>query len=240
MTKLAIKKSFTIGLLAMLLSLPALAASVNKSVVIDAGSRTEGASSVNGSIEVRKNAVVTGGVQTVNGTVRIDSGARVGNASTVNGSLKLKENVEADSLSTVNGTIEVGEKTTIDGSIEAVNGAIYLRSGASVAADVENVNGKITLSGAAVGGSVTTVSGDVFIVEGSVVAGDLIIEKPGGWGWNHNKRLPRVVVGPDSIVRGNIKLEHEVKLFISVAASVGDVIGVMSLQEAVRFSGDKP
>ena len=39
---------------------------------------------------------------------------------------------------------------------------------------------------------------------------------------------------------GVIKLEREVELFISETASVGGVKGVMSMDDAVRFSGDKP
>ena len=143
MVKLATKSAFTIGLLCMLLSLPAFAVSINKSVKIEAGTESGGATSVNGSISVGEDAVVDGGLKTVNGTIRIDEGARVENASTVNGSLRLADNVQAHSLSTVNGAVKIGEAVVVDGDVSAVNGRITVEKGSRVAADVGNVNGEI-------------------------------------------------------------------------------------------------
>jgi len=240
MAKYLTKTAFTVGLLAMLLSVPAFGASVNKSIKIDAGAEASGATSVNGSVTVGADAVVTGDVKTVNGKVHVDSGATIEEASTVNGSLKIGANVRSKSLSTVNGSIKVDESCTVDGEIEAVNGGIYVADGTKVDRDVSNVNGTIKLQGAAVGGNVSTVSGDVYVIEGTVVQGDLIIEKPGGWSWGKERRKPRVVIGPDSRVKGVIELEREVELYISETASVGGVKGVMDMDDAVRFSGDKP
>ena len=75
----------------------------------------------------------------------------------------------------------------------------------------------------------------------STVKGDLIVEKPSNWNWNKGKkRKPRIVVGPGSVVEGTIRLEREVELFISESATVGGVEGEMSMDDAVRFSGEKP
>jgi hypothetical protein len=41
-------------------------------------------------------------------------------------------------------------------------------------------------------------------------------------------------------VEGALVLEREVELFISDSAEVGSVEGVMSIDDAVRFSGDRP
>lgn len=241
MAKLMTKSCFTVVLLTVLLSLPAFGATINKSVKIAAGSESSGASSVNGSITVGENAVVTGGVKTVNGTIRVDRGAKIENASTVNGGVKVASNVEADNLSTVNGSVKVGKSGTIAGEIEAVNGRIVVEKGTTIADNVGNVNGQIDLSGAEVGGDVSTVSGDIDVVDGSVVKGDIIVEKPSGWGWGKDKnRKPRIVIGPGSTVEGVIELEREVELFISETASVGGVTGVMSIDDAVSFSGDRP
>ena len=233
------KSAFTIGLLATLLALPAFGASINKSVKIGAGEESGGATSVNGSISVGSNAVVSGGVKTVNGTIRIDEGASVETAKTVNGALRLADNVEADDLSTVNGSIQIGTDGNVDGHVEAVNGRITIEKGTRVARDVKNVNGEISLRGVTIGGDVGTVSGDVEVVDGTVIDGDLVIEKPRGWG-NKKRRTPRVVIGPGSTVKGVIELEQKVDLYISDTASVGGVTGVMSLDDAKRFSGDKP
>jgi hypothetical protein len=241
MTRMIIKSTFTVGLLAVLLSIPAFGATINKSVKIADGETSTGATSVNGSITVGENAVVTGGLKTVNGSVRVDAGAKIESASTVNGSVKIGSQVESENLSTVNGSIKVGESATVDGDVEAVNGRITIASGASVAEDVSNVNGQIDITGAEISGDVSTVSGDVNVIEGGVVKGDVIVEENKSWGWNKDKkRKPRVVIGPGSTVAGDIVLEQKVDLFISESADVGGVTGVMSVDDAVRFSGDKP
>jgi len=235
------KTVFTVGLLALLMVVPAFGASINKSIKVEAGSESGGATSVNGSITVGADAVVTGGLKTVNGSIRVDSGARIENASTVNGGVRIAENVQADDLSTVNGAVKVGESAVVDGEIEAVNGGISVKKDARIARDVSNVNGQINLSGAEVGGDVSTVTGDVNVVDGSVVKGDLVVEKPSNWGWgNKNNRKPRIVIGPGSTVEGVINLEREVELYISTTANVGGVSGVMSMDDAIRFDGNKP
>jgi cytoskeletal protein CcmA (bactofilin family) len=240
MAKYLTKTAFTIGLLVVLLSVPAFGASVNKSVKVPAGTESGGATSVNGSVTVGADAVVTGDVKTVNGKVHVDAGASIEEASTVNGSVRIGKNVTSRSLGTVNGSIKVDESCTVDGEIEAVNGGISVASGTKIDRGVSNINGTIKLMGATVGGNVSTVSGDVHVLDGTVVQGHLIIEKPGGWGWGKDKRKPRVVIGPGSTIEGDIKLEREVELFISETASVGKVKGVMSMEDAVRFSGEKP
>ena len=235
------KTVFTVGLLALLMVVPAFGASINKSIKVEAGSESGGATSVNGSITVGADAVVTGGLKTVNGSIRVDSGARIEDASTVNGGVRIAENVQADDLSTVNGAVKVGESAVVDGEIEAVNGGISVKKDARIARDVSNVNGQINLSGAEVGGDVSTVTGDVNVVDGSVVKGDLVVEKPSNWGWgNKNNRKPRIVIGPGSTVEGVINLEREVELYISTTANVGGVSGVMSMDDAIRFDGNKP
>lgn len=232
------KTAFTIGLLALLMAVPAFGASVNKSIKIGAGAESDGASTVNGSISVGENAVVTGGLGTVNGSIRIDDGAEIEDAETVNGRLRLGDGVRAENLTTVNGAVTIGEGTTVNGDITAVNGAITVEKTASVAGAVENVNGRIELTGTEIGGDVTTVTGDVRIDE-SVLKSDLVIEKPNFWN-RVSSRKPRVVIGPGSRIEGAIIVEYEVELFISDSAEVGDVTGVMTLDDAKRFSGDSP
>lgn len=241
MDRIVTKTAFTIGLLILLMSVPALGASINKSVKIGAGEEAGGATSVNGSITVGESATVTGNLKTVNGTIRVDDGAIIQKASTVNGGLKLGDNGKAESLSTVNGSIRVGEEATIDGDVEAVNGRITVEKGANISDNLGNVNGEIDLNGAVVGGDLSTVNGDIDLTDGSVVKGDLIVEEPGGWSWGKDKsRKPRIVIGPGSRVEGTIVLEREVELFISDSAEVGGVSGVMSMDDAERFSGDRP
>ncbi len=241
MSRIFTKSTFTIGLLIMLLALPALGATVNKSVKIEAGAEASGATSVNGSISVGENARVTGNVKTVNGTIRVDAGASIEKASTVNGAVRLARGVQSESLNTVNGSIKVDEKVTVDGGITAVNGRITIEAGSSVAENVSNVNGQIELSGALVGGNLKTVNGDVSLAEQTVVKGDLIVEENNSWGWGKSSsRKPRIVIGPGSRVEGKIILKRKVELFISDSAEVGGVEGEMSMDDAERFSGKRP
>jgi ethanolamine utilization microcompartment shell protein EutS len=242
MSKVLIKSVFTIGLLVLLLSVPVASASVNKSITIDAGSESDGATSVNGSITVGDDAVVTGDLDTVNGKIRIGDNARIEDASTVNGSIRVGNKVVADSLETVNGSIEVGEAGQISGNIGAVNGAISLEQGSVLEGYIGNVNGSIELEGSEVGGNIETVNGNIYLTA-ATVKGDIIVEKPGNSWWpfgNDDRKMPEIVIGPGSKVMGVIKLEQEVKLFISETAEVGGVEGEMTMDDAVRFSGDRP
>ena len=225
------------ALVTLFLALP-IEASINKSITIDAGEASDGASTVNGKVTVGAGATVTGEVSSVNGSIRIEEGATVVDAETVNGGLRVADKVRSRNLSTVNGSIEVAKDVVVDGNVEAVNGRITLGGGSKVANDLGNVNGDIELEGSEVGGDVSTVNGDIELADGAVVMGDLIIEKPSGW--NSSKRMPKVVIGPGSRVEGVVRLEREVRLYISDSAEVGGVEGAMTLDDAVRFSGKTP
>ena len=237
MTKTVCGRAGLAALLALFLALP-VHASVNKSIKVDAGATSDGASTVNGKVTIGAGATVTGGVSSVNGSVRIDEGATVADAETVNGSLRVADKVRSGSLSTVNGSIDVSRDVVVDGHVSAVNGRITVGGGSKVAKDLGNKNGDIELEGSEIGGDVSTISGDIELAEGAVVMGDLVVKKPGGW--NNSNGMPRVVIGPGSRVEGVIRLEREVKLYISESAEVGGVEGEMTLDDAERFSGKKP
>lgn len=229
----------TAAALAMLLLVaPAHGVNVNKSINIEAGSQSGARSTVSGSITVGRAATVTGGLETVNGSIRIDEDARIREVETVNGSLRVADGASSGDLSTVNGRISLGERVRVEGSVGAVNGGIDIGTGTTVSEDVGNVNGEITIEGAELGGDLETVNGDVALHGESVVAGDLVVKKSRGASWF--SRPPRVVIGPGSRVEGTVRLEREVELYISDSAEVGGVTGVMSLEDAVRFSGDRP
>lgn len=232
--------SICAGILAFAIIGPAYSWNLNKSISIDDGVEADGQSSVNGSISIGKGAIINGSVETVNGTIRIAENARVEGVETVNGSIRLASGVVSEDVGSVNGSIRLGENVTVRGEVSVVNGKISLDKGTHIADSVSNVNGEISLTGAEIGGDLTTVNGDVTLDQGSTLRGDLIVEKPGGWGWNRDRRKPKIVIGPDSKVIGNIALEREVELFISTTAEVGGVTGEMSLDDAVRFSGARP
>ena len=241
MTKNLRIASLAAGLLSLLLVAPGHALGINKNINIDAGSQAEGASTVNGSITVGSGATVAGDLETVNGSIRIEENAVIENAETVNGSVKVASGVKAEDIGSVNGAIRIGEKVTIKGEVSVVNGKIGIASGSTVSEDVSNVNGEIRITGAEIGGDLSTVNGDVLLDEGAFLHGNLTIEKPGSWNWDKNKsRKPKIIIGPGSRVSGKIVAEREVELYISDTAKVGGVSGVISMDQAVRFSGKRP
>jgi predicted acyltransferase (DUF342 family) len=228
----------------ILLGIPLLASAhdfnTNKSITVDESATSKGRSTVNGSITVGRNAVVSGSLETVNGTIRIDDNVELTDVSTVNGGIRIGDDSRAEDVSSVNGSLRIGERGSIAGEVSAVNGKIYLANGSSVAQDVSNVNGQIEVIGTEIGGDLSTVSGDVLLTDNSTLRGNLIIEKPGGLRWGKTRRKPVVVIGPGSKVLGNITAEQEIELFISDTAEVRTVEGEVSMSDAVRFSGDRP
>jgi len=232
--------SATIGLFCLLAVGPAWGFSVNKSISIEAGAQTDGQSSVNGSITIGTGAVVAGSVETVNGAIRIDDDVTVEEASTVNGSIRIGSNLKSEDISSVNGSIRIGTNAAIDGEVSVVNGKIELGKGSTVSRDVSNVNGEISIHGTEIGGDLSTVTGDIWLTDESTLRGDLVIQKPGGWGWGRDRRKPRIVIGPGSRVLGTIQAEREIELFIHETAEVHAVVGEVGLDDAVRFSGDSP
>ena len=233
--------ALTAGLLALFLATPASAFSINKSINIEAGGEASGASTVNGSISVGSGATVTGDLETVNGAIRIDADAAVEGVETVNGSIKVASGVKTEDIEGVNGTIRIAENVTIVGEVSVVNGKIAVGAGSTISQDLSNVNGEISITGAEIGGDLSTVNGDVSLTDGSNLRGNLRVEKPGGINWGRgNSRKPRIVIGPGSKIGGEIIVEREVELYISDTAEVGGISGVMSMDQAVRFSGKRP
>lgn len=234
------KRALLPGLAALILALPAQG-SVNKSIRIDDGATSDGESSVNGSLTVGTDATVTGRLNTVNGTIRIGAGSVIEKAETVNGGIRLDDNVRARDLETVNGAIKLGRNVGIEGDVTAVNGSITADEGGTISGKASNVNGDIELVASTVGGDVATVSGDVELWDGAVIRGDLVVQEPKGWSWGKQDRnRPKIVIGPGCRVEGTIRLEREVRLYISETAEVGGVTGKQSLDDAVRFSGKRP
>ena len=86
----------------------------------------------------------------------------------------------------------------------------------------------------------STVTGDILLTQNSVLRGDLVIEKPSGWSWGKERRKPQIVIGPGTQVIGKIIAKRDIDLFVSNSAEIGGVSGKISMDQAVRFSGDRP
>jgi DUF4097 and DUF4098 domain-containing protein YvlB len=208
---------------------------VNSSIRIGAGEHTGDVSTVNGSIHIEDGATADN-VGTVNGSIEIGSHAVIQRVKTVNGGISLGADTKATNLQSVNGTLKLAENVQVNGDVTAVNGAVVLGQGANVTGTLSNVNGRMTLAGARVGEGLKTVSGDIEIRSGSRVQGGILVEKPTSkWRLIRN-RPPRVVIGPNAVVEGTLKFEHEVELLVSDRAKIGEVEGA----SVVRFSGEQP
>jgi hypothetical protein len=73
-------------------------------------------------------------------------------------------------------------------------------------------------------GELRTVSGDITVGAKSRIGGGILVEKPQGISWG-KKRTPRIVIGPDAVVDGELRFERSVELFVHTTAKVGRVSG---------------
>jgi DUF4097 and DUF4098 domain-containing protein YvlB len=193
---------------------------------------------VNGAIRVRAGEKKDD-LSTVNGSVHIEDNAVVAGAETVNGAISLGAHATAESAHTVNGSITLGEGASVAHTISAVNGKLTLHAGADVAGAATNVNGTIALQAAHVGGGINTVSGDIDIGAHSRVEGGIVVQKEHDTFWFLHwgrSSTPRIVIGPEAVVQGNLRFERQVQLYVSEQASIGPVSGAT----AVKFSGATP
>lgn len=220
--------------LCLLLSGPALAEqSIDRvfgGITAEDGEHYGSLETVNGGITIGDHATVRS-AETVNGGIRIGSESEVGSAETVNGGISVGADSHVRNLETVNGGIRLRRGVQVKNDVETVNGGITTAAKVAIGGDVETVNGGIELLASTVAGSVTTVSGDITVDEGSVVEGELRVRKPSSW-WNswgnsHSKRnrKPRITLGPGSEVKGPLVFEREVELRIHASAKHGPITG---------------
>ncbi|HBP99289.1 MAG TPA: hypothetical protein DD672_02275 [Gammaproteobacteria bacterium] len=168
-----------------------------------------------------------GDVSSVNGSIRLARGAEAGEVTTVNGTIELDDGVTVSEAGTVNGGIRLGSDVKVNGELSTVNGGIRINAGSVVAHNVETVNGRVHLESAVIRQNIVTSNGDIDIVDGAIVEGDIIVESRRRW-WDRlfdwNNRSPRITVDAESSVQGDIHIYREVKLEIEDGAMVGDIV----------------
>jgi len=191
---------------------------------------------VNGAVRAQSGQEY-GELETVNGSIRVERDARVDSASTVNGSIRIDDGAQVGSAETVNGSVTIGESVVVSGTAETVNGALSIGRASRVEGKAITVNGRIELEQAEVNGGIETVNGDILVGDGSTVRGGIKIEKSNvGWfNWGEQKK-PRVVIGANAVVEGELVFEREVELFVHETARVGRITGA----EVQRYSGSQP
>ena len=134
----------------------------------------------------------------------------------------------------VNGRIEVGSGSNVQGSVSTVNGRVNLNQ-VTVTANTETVNGGLELTASRIGGNVEMVNGRADLIDGTSVAGDLIVHKSkSNWSWGKKPKTPVVVIGAGREVRGRLIIENDqTKLFVHENARIGAAEGV----QATRCAG---
>lgn len=177
----------------------------------------------------------TGDVSTVNGGVHIGPDAVVGRAHAVNGGVHIDSRATAEELTTVNGGIKVDDGAHITGDVHTVNGSLKIDNGAEVLGAAGNINGSIHIAGAHIGGSVTTTNGDIDLGPDARIDGNVIVKEDNSWHYERD-RYPHVVIGPGTIVKGELRFERKVVLYVNDRATIGPVHGA----EVLKFSGDHP
>jgi len=161
----------------------------------------------------------------------------VGSAETVNGSIKVGDTVNTGTLETVNGSIRTGRNLTARGDLSTVNGSVFVDRGGNVGGGVETVNGSIGLVDTDLGGGIETVNGDVTVGVDSHVRGGIHYEKPRTqWVSIGERKIPRVVIGPNARVDGALSFEREVVLYVHGTARTGAITGA----KAIRYDTPAP
>ena len=80
-------------------------------------------------------------------------------------------------------------------------------------------------------------SGGIELGPNAHVDGGIHVHKEAGFSISlFSEDVPRIVVGPGSVVRGTLNFERKVLLYVSDKATVGPVQGAT----AVKFSGERP
>lgn len=208
--------------------------SVNKSLTVAPGTAVKDVETVNGSIDLGSNSTAAG-VETVNGSIDVGNDVSVDSLETVNGSIHAGSGLKAKGgVETVNGRIEIGAGSTVQGSVSTVNGRVTLDQ-VAVTENAETVNGGLELKNCRIGGNVEMVNGRSEVIDGTVVAGDVVIHKTkGGWSWGSKPKPPVLVIGAGSEVRGRIVVENpDAKVFVHESARIGTIEGA----QATRYSG---
>ncbi|MEE4638110.1 MAG: hypothetical protein V2J42_05175 [Wenzhouxiangella sp.] len=203
----------------------------NGSVSIGAGSQLGGIQSRNGSIRIGTGSTVAR-IETRNGGIEIGRDSTVGGAvESRNGKIDVATNVTVSGdLEARNGAIELAPEALVEGSVASRNGDIQLQQ-AQVTGNVTSLTGDLILRQASqVGGNLVIEisegagergwfgfgsarypeAGSISILEGSEVAGDVIIALPE----DYDREPPTVRVDASSRVMGAIRVDSRVSTVI--------------------------
>lgn len=203
----------------------------NGSIRLGQGGRFDAVSTRNGRIEIGPDNEV-GAIGSRNGSVSIGAGTRIdGDVRTRNGSIDAEGNTRVEgSASSRNGSVRFAAGSEISGDVTTRNGNIDL-SGTSVGQGAGTIFGNVVLrDGSRIngdliveieedhagrsgwlwfgGGKTWSEAGDIRILEGSEVGGDIRFVLPA----EYDNRTPVVEIDADSSVSGNLHIDSRIEL----------------------------
>lgn len=187
---------------------------------------------VNRSFSVADGETVDSGFNTVNGSIRVGRDAKVkGSSHTVNGRISVDDGSTVGDLGTVNGSIRIAEKVTVDGDLESVNGGVECSLGSEVDGDISTVNGDVDLEGTVVDGSIETINGEVTLRDASRVKRDVVIERNRG---SSSRKTLEIRVLDGSVIEGDVVVKARKRKVKVILADGGEVKGEIDGAEVVR------
>lgn len=173
-------------------------------------------------------------ISKVMGAIYVAPGEHVGDVSTVNGSIHIGTDATAGRAKTVNGGIHV-QGARVSGNIHTFNGGLDIGEGAEVGGDAANVNGGVHIAAAHIHGSVHTANAAIDLGPNAHIDGDVTVEADHSWHFGDDCP-PSVVVAPGTVVKGALRFERQVRLYVSDRATIGLVEGA----QPVKFAGHHP
>ena len=214
-----------VSILLVLSSFAYAQSSVSKDIHIAKGKKSSrNVSTVSGDIFVGNGAMVKGDVSAVSGDISIGSKATVQNIEVVSGDISVGKGAKTKNLETVSGDIHLYEKSEVDGSIETVSGDVNCDSGSDIGEYIGTVSGDVELDDSRLRGSLKTVSGDISLFNGSMIDGDIIINRKPDIVLYHNGKL-KIIIDMNSVVKGSILVKEPDSNVIVYLANGGEVKG---------------
>ncbi len=199
--------------------------SVSSDIHIAKGKKiSRNVSTVSGDIYVGNGARIRANVTAVSGDIEIGSKAFVESIEVVSGDISIGKGAKAAEIETVSGDIHLYEKSDVSGSVETVSGDINCDSGTDIIQNIKTVSGDIELDDSRLRGNLKTVSGDVSLFNGSIIEGDIIINRKNNSIFQAPQKQ-KIIIDMNSIVKGSILVKEADSNVIVYLVNGGKVNG---------------
>ena len=199
--------------------------SVSRDIILSAGEVSErGISTVSGDITIGKGARVKESTSTVSGDVEAAVKSQIQSVNTVSGDISIGKNATCTSLETVSGDVTLYDGCQVKGTIETVSGDVKANGGCDIFEDISSVSGDIELDDVRLRGNITNVSGDISLYNGSVVEGDIIINRKYEL-LNGPQSRVKIVIDMNSVVKGSIRVKEKDTNVVVYLSNGGKVRG---------------